>query len=73
MFENFAGEFLDGLAFSLGGFPQGQKRILVHFDLEMASLDVHIDLDGLDEFLIVRDAVRVPELRRLFVGFELVR
>jgi hypothetical protein len=65
VFEDFAGEFLDRLALSPGGLPQSQKRIFVHFDLEMASVDVHVYLDGLDEFFIVRDAVCVPELRGL--------
>lgn len=48
VFEDFAGEFLDGLALSLGGLPQGQERLFVHFDFEMAPLDIRVNssLDG---------------------------
>lgn len=71
--EDFTGEFLHRRPLFLGYLPQGQKSLLIHFNLKMASLDVHVNLDRFQEFLVIRDTVRVPELRRLFKRLELVR
>jgi hypothetical protein len=71
LLEDFTGELSDGFSFFLDSLPQGQETLRIHLNLKVASLDVHVEIDGLQEFLAVGDAVRVPELRRLLMRFEL--
>jgi len=73
LFEDFAGELLDGFSFLPGGFAQGEETLLIDLDLEMTPLDVHVELGRFQGLLIVGDAVRIPEFRRLPLGAELVR
>jgi hypothetical protein len=73
LFENLAGQLFDGLLFPAGGLTQGQETLFVHLDFEMTPLDVHVEIDRLQGFLVVGDAVRIPELPRLFIRLELVR
>ena len=56
----------------LGAVAQSQETLLIYFNLEVPPLDVHLEVDGLQEFLVVGDAMSVPKLCRLVFRLELV-
>ena len=54
--------------------PGGQceEHRLVNLDLEVAPLEIDLDVDRFKMLLVVGEAVRIPELRGFLFGFEVL-
>ncbi len=73
MFTNFAYKLFCWFLFFLAGFTLVQETLFVHFNLEVASLNVRVEIDRLHELLVISDAVNIPEFRCFLFRAELVR